>query len=212
MTEKDIDGRIAQSNGRLKAANVGIAIQRQGDHLYLRGTFPPKPNSQALSDYQQRLALGIHANPHGLKLAEAEARKIGALLDCKEFDWIPYLKAASATLTCGDWVAKFEKDYFTKRDRNPKTLTTWNRNYLEVLNRLPVDEVLSVDVLKNLLLATKPDTRSRQNYSMVCNSLAKFAVLAQSAVFGFLVLLSRDTSGRQVNKSVGEIKTQISIG
>ncbi|OIP78088.1 MAG: hypothetical protein AUK48_02410 [Oscillatoriales cyanobacterium CG2_30_44_21] len=45
MAEIDIDGRIAQANGRLKSAKVGIAIARQGDRLYLRGTFPPKPDS-----------------------------------------------------------------------------------------------------------------------------------------------------------------------
>ena len=177
MSEKDIDGRIAQSNGRLKAANVGIAIQRQGDRLYLRGTFPPKPHSKVSTPCQQRLALGFHANPLGVKNAEAEARKVGALIDCKEFSWSPYLKDAVNSVTCGEWVQKFEKDYFAKRDRNPKTETTWSKSYLEVLKRLPVDEILSVEILKNLVLTTQPDTRSRQNYAMVCNAIAKFANL-----------------------------------
>jgi len=177
MTASEIDGRIAQANGRLKAAKVGISIQRQGDRLYLRGTFPSKPHLPIREPYQQRLALSIHANPLGVKNAEAEARKIGALLDCKEFSWSPYLKDAINSVTCGDWVAKFEKDYFAKRDRNPKTETTWQRSYLEVLKRLPTDEALTTEILKNLILGTAPDTRSRQNYAMVCNSLAKFANL-----------------------------------
>ncbi len=177
MTQNDIDPKISQANGRLRSAKVGISIERKGDRLYLRGILPPKPNSQALNHYQQRLALNIHANPRGLKLAEAEARKVGALLDCKEFTWSPYSKQAFKSVTCGDWVEKFEKDYFVKRDRNPKTETTWRKNYYEVLKRLPVEEPLSIEILKNLLLSTKPDTRSRQNYAMVCNSLAKFANL-----------------------------------
>jgi hypothetical protein len=148
MTQKDIDPKLAQANGRLKSAKVGIAIERKGDRLYLRGILPPKPNSKVENDYQQRLALSIHANPHGLKLAEAEARKVGALLDCKEFTWSPYLKEEINAVTCGEWVQKFEKDYFAKRDRNPKTETTWSKSYLEVLKRLPVDEILSVEVLK----------------------------------------------------------------
>jgi integrase len=177
MTKNDIDGRIAQANGRLKSAKVGIAIVRQGDRLYLRGTFPPKPDSDKKAPYQQRLALGFHANPLGVKNAEAEARKIGALLDCKEFEWLPYLKISAPSVTCGDWVAKFEKDYFDKRDRNPKTETTWQKNYNEVLKRLPVEEPLSIKVLKSLIEQTTPDTRSRQNYAMVCNAFAKFANL-----------------------------------
>ena len=91
MAQNDIDGRIAQANGRLKSAKVGMTIERKGDRLYLRGIFPPKPDSTKKEPYQQRLALGIHANPLGVKLAEAEARKVGALIDCKEFLWLPYL-------------------------------------------------------------------------------------------------------------------------
>jgi integrase len=177
MAQKDIDGRIAQANGRLKSANVGVSITRQGDRLYLRATFPPKPDSDKTAPYQQRLALGIHANPLGIKEAEAEARKIGALLDCKEFSWQPYIKANAPAITCGEWVEKFEKDYFSKRDKNPKTLTTWRKNYHEVLKRLPVDEALCAEILKQLILRVAPDTRSRQNYVMVANSLAKFANL-----------------------------------
>ncbi|WP_103666405.1 integrase [Pseudanabaena sp. BC1403] len=177
MSQNEIDGRISQANGRLKAASVGVSIERQGNCLYLRGTFPPKPNSQFKTARQQKFALGVHANPLGVKLAEAEARKVGALIDCKEFSWSPYLKDAVNSVTCGDWVEKFEKDYFAKRDRNPKTQTTWTRSYWEVLKRLPSDEALSSEILKDLILRTKPDSRSRQNYAMVCNSLAKFANL-----------------------------------
>lgn len=173
----EIDGKIAQANGRLKAAKVGIRIERQGDRLWLRGTFPPKPNAQFDKPKQQKFSLGLHANPLGIKLAEAEARKVAALLACKEFSWLPYLKDSAKPTNCGDWVQKFEKDYFAKRDRNPKTETTWQRSYLEVLKRLPSDEPLTPEILKNLILGTAPDTRSRQNYAMVCNSLARFANL-----------------------------------
>lgn len=173
----EIDGKIAQANGRLKAAKVGIRIERQGDRLWLRGTFPPKPNAQFDKPKQQKFALGLNANPLGVKLAEAEARKVAALLACKEFSWTPYLKDAAKPTSCGDWVQKFEKDYFVKRERNPKTETTWKRNYWEVLKRLPSEEPLTSEILKNLILGTAPDTRSRQNYAMVCNSFAKFANL-----------------------------------
>ena len=82
-------GKIAQANGRLKAANVGVVIELRGSRLILRATLPPKPGSNKKHPYQQRLSLGLRANLAGLKEAESEARKISALIDCKEFDWDP---------------------------------------------------------------------------------------------------------------------------
>jgi integrase len=174
MTE--IDGRIAQANGRLKAAKVGAAIARVGDRLTIRATFPPKPDSEKDRPYQQRLFLGYHANPTGLKLAEAEARKIGALLDCGDFEWQPYLsEKLDATLTVGDWVSRFEVDYFTRRARTTKSETTWKGDYWKVLSKLDRDAVLDADLLRSAIASTKPDTKTRKRYCMVFGALARLA-------------------------------------
>ena len=115
----DIDARIAQANGRLKAAKVGVQIQRVNGRLYLRSTFPPRPGSSKGTPHQQRLALGYHANPYAVSQAEKEARKVGALLDCGDFDWLPYLNERSITpllpQSVNHWVDRFEASY---RDRN----------------------------------------------------------------------------------------------
>jgi hypothetical protein len=150
ITTSTIDGRIAQANGRLKAAKVGAVIARLGDRLTIRATFPPKPDSDKDRPYQQRLFLGYHANPTGLKLAEAEARKIGALLDCGDFEWGPYLnEKLDATLTVGDWVSRFEADYFTRRARTTKSETTWKGDYWKVLKQLDQDASLDVNLLRD---------------------------------------------------------------
>ncbi|MBD2743688.1 site-specific integrase [Coleofasciculus sp. FACHB-1120] len=172
--------KLAQANGRLKAAKVGAKIEIKGNRLYLRATFPPKSSSSKQIPYQQRLALGIHANPTGLSEAEKEARKIGALLDCKEFSWEPYLKASAErenANTVADWTLRFEADYFHRRRRSDKSESTWKGDYLKVLRQLPQDELLSVDLLKTLVLATTPDSKSRKRVCMVANALAKFAGL-----------------------------------
>jgi hypothetical protein len=68
-----LEGRVAQANGRLKAANVGISIELDGGSLYLRGTLPPRPGAKSLQPCQQRVSLkrlGIRANAAGI--AEAE--------------------------------------------------------------------------------------------------------------------------------------------
>ncbi len=64
--DKQIAGRIDQANGRLRAGNVGVTIERINDRLYLRATFPDRTGG---SPRQQRLATGIHANAQGVSAA-----------------------------------------------------------------------------------------------------------------------------------------------
>lgn len=173
----DFEARLAQTNGRLKSAKVGVTVEVMGDRLYLRSTFPPRPGSRRVHPYQQRVALGYHANPAGLKLAEQEARKVGALLDCGEFDWSVYVKSDIHThvQTVGDWIAKFEQDYFTRRARNPKSETTWRHDYIKVFSTLDVDAQLTPAVLLQAIASTAPDTRTRKRFVDVLSRLAKFA-------------------------------------
>jgi integrase len=174
----DIDARIAQANGRLKSARVGISIEQKGNRLYLRGTLPPRPGSTQKQAYQQRLSLGIHANPSGVKLAEAEARKVGALLDCKQFDWQPYTKIATvAPQKVSEWIEQFEINYFQNRERNDKTLTTWNGDYAKVLDKLPKDELLTSVLIDEYIRNIEPDTKTRKRVCMVLRALSQFAEL-----------------------------------
>jgi integrase len=173
-----MDSKIDQANKRLKAANVGVTIKVQGDRLSLRATLPPKPNSGKTYSHQQTIALGVRKTPAGLQYAVREARKVGALLDCKEFDWTPYLKNSVPTPeTVKDWVQRFESDYFSRRARNYKSETTWKGEYLSFFNRLPQDKGLTVEILKHAILQTKPDTRSRKRACMSLGALASFAQL-----------------------------------
>jgi hypothetical protein len=87
--------RIAQANGRLKSANVGLSILLRNSRLYLRGTLPPKPGSLKDKAFQQEIALGflgIRANPAGVSAAEREARRVGIALQDGTFDWRCFLK------------------------------------------------------------------------------------------------------------------------
>ncbi|NHC34701.1 integrase [Scytonema millei] len=173
----DIQGRLNQANGRLRAAKVGVTIEAKGNRLYLRATFPPKLDTEKTKPFQQRLALGFHTNPSGISLAEAEARKVGALLDCKEFSWQSYLKheLPKSQPLVRDWIAKFEQHYFDCRARTPKTETTWKKDYWLVLKQLPSDQELTAQLLTTTILSTAPDTKSRKRYCMVLQALAKFA-------------------------------------
>lgn len=173
-----IEGKIAQANGRLKAANIGVTIGVKGSRLYLRATFPPKPGSDRNLPHQQRLFTGYHANPAGLKAAELDARVIGSLLEQNQFSWEPYIKSPQTQAqTVGDWVEKFEKDYFSRRKKTPKSETTWASDYQKVFCTLPAGENLSLELLDQAIRATEPDSRTRKRFVDCCSRLARFAGL-----------------------------------
>jgi hypothetical protein len=75
--------KLTEANDRLKAANVGIGILNRNHKLYLRGILPPKDGQG--KPRRQEIAIGARATPAGIRFAESEARKVGALVDCKEF-------------------------------------------------------------------------------------------------------------------------------
>ncbi len=170
-----IDHRLAQANGRLKAARMGVSIEQSRNRLCLRATLPPRPGSGRARPFQQRIFLGLYANPAGIKAAENEARKISALLACKEFRWEPYLKYGDAPKTVGEWVERFQEDYFERRPQNPKSETTWAKDYMQVFKRLPLDKPLTESLIRTEILRTKPNTRTRRRTVMALSALAKFA-------------------------------------
>lgn len=172
----DFQGRLKQANSRLRAGKVGVSISVAGGRLVLRGTFPPKPGSKHTAPHQQRLYTGLRANPAGLKLAERQAKEVGLLLEAGQFDWDLYVKTAAKN-NVQDWIIAFERDYFTRRQRTPKTETTWKDDYLKVFTRLSPDAPLTVELLRATIEATQPDTRTRKRFCDVLGRLATFAGL-----------------------------------
>ena len=74
-------------NARLKTGRIGVTVEQRGDYLYLVATLPPKPHSGKIRSHQQRIALGVRANPAGFKRAELEAKKLGVQLAEGSFTW-----------------------------------------------------------------------------------------------------------------------------
>jgi len=179
--QDEFKARLDQTNDRLKAGKIGVRIQQIGDRLVLRATLPPKVGSDRTVPYQQRIFLGVFANPAGVQFAEAEAKKVGANLAQGRFVWEPYLKASEPPkqdLTCAEWIEKFEQDYFSSRLRSPQTETTWKHSYLYALEKLPPDELLTAELLLAVAKVTQPDSRSRQLVCMALNKFAKFAEIS----------------------------------
>lgn len=157
----NIEGKLNQANGRMHTAKIGVKIEVKGDRLYLRATLPPKPDSEKNHSYQQRIALGFHANPAGIFLAEAEARKVGVSIERKEFSWDSYLKINRHNLTIAHWIERFEQFHWPTT-RTQASTTTWKTDYQQVFNKLPGSQPLTVEALVGYIVTTAPDSRTRK--------------------------------------------------
>lgn len=166
----DISGKLRQVNGRLRASKVGVTVEQSGDRLRLRATLPPKPNSSIVDSHQQRISLGLLANPAGLKQAEKEARLVGAQLAAREFDWQRWGQLGT-NLSCGDALSKFERHYLA----NGGSRETWEGDYLKALRKLPKDATLTPELLTVLVEGTQANSRSRVRVCMAAGAIAKFA-------------------------------------
>ena len=174
--EEDYSSYLSQLNAQLKTLDIGVRIRLHGDKLYLRATLPPKPGSRQITDYQQEISLDIRANLAGFKLAKLEALSVWMALESGEFDWRPYLKRrAVKQKLVRDWVKEFEADYFDRRERNPKSETTYDKDYRLSFNRLAPDVPLTSERILELVKSIKPDSKSRRRFCMALGALARFA-------------------------------------
>jgi integrase len=180
----DLDARILQTNQRLKAAQLGLQIERRGVKLALRGTLPPRPGSSRLRPHQQRLSLGIPATPAGLKQIEQEAKIVAAQLIQNQFDWREYLTFTDgkrlSQQTLSQQIAAFEQDFFNQPQRliNPAaTKTTWSAAYAPYLRKLTEIAIESPaltlpEAIYKTIESTAINSRSRQ---LCCTTLGAFA-------------------------------------
>ncbi|MGA7932527.1 MAG: hypothetical protein WCA35_03015 [Kovacikia sp.] len=177
-TMVDVDGRIVQANGRLKAGRVGVRVIRRGDTLSLRATLLAKPGAALRKDNRWAIALGVPANPAGVQLAERKARLLGAELQNGSFDWGKWgghQTIDSPLSTVADWVKRFAREY-----QSTIEAVSWHKDYESVFAKLPQDEPLTADLLKRVLLQVKdvrPNSRTQRRYALAFERLARFAGL-----------------------------------
>ncbi|MEM9005493.1 MAG: integrase, partial [Cyanobacteria bacterium P01_F01_bin.86] len=160
--------RLNRANGRLKAAKIPCRVTQIGHRLYARGTFPPPPGSPKSSDYQQRIALKLPANPRGLELAEAKAKTIGIALESGTFAWADYREKAE---TVQEWVDKL-CDQFEGAD------VTWKTDYQQPFNKLPAEAPLTTGLLLQTLESIKRERPNSRAQLRAYNAYRQLATLA----------------------------------
>lgn len=165
----DFRERLNRANGRLKAARIRVRLQVLNQKLYARGTFPPAPGSTKDRPHQQRIALGLPANPRGLSLAEEQAKGMGVALEAGRFDWEPYRGESAETV--GEWIERF-------RRRWRGAAITWQTDYQQPYNKLSHDAPLTVALLEQTAeQKTEEDSRARLRACNAYRQLAEFAGL-----------------------------------
>ncbi|TVQ17798.1 MAG: site-specific integrase [Leptolyngbya sp. DLM2.Bin15] len=176
-----IDERLVILNQRLKAAQLGVSIERRGNKLSLRGTLPPRPGSDRLRPYQQRLSLNLPATPGGLKQAEQQAKIIAGQLLQQTFSWQAYLPMGGgkrlSQMDLAEKIDAFQQAFFDQqRSRPASARTTWQTAYAPYLRKLEAiaratPSLNLAEAIQATIKAIPEDSRGRQ---VCCTALQSF--------------------------------------
>jgi len=168
--------KLKAANAVLKRGTIRVAVIRRNDRLYLRATLPPKPDAAKTEPHQQDISLKVYANPGGLKRAIAEAKRVSAAVALEQFDWEDWgHKPKVLRLTVAQWTQQFEKQYFTDRQRNGGSETTWHKDFYLPFNQLPQGDLLTEELMLKVIEQKAPNSRSRLRFCDAYRALAEFA-------------------------------------
>ena len=185
----DFATQLAQVNNRLKLARLGLQIEHRGNSLGLRGVLPPRPGSDRLRPYQQRISLKLAATIEGLKQAEQEAKIIAVQVLQQSFDWQRYtihLNLSNSGLSQWEQQSEaFEQFFFAQPQRSQKpasSRTTWDSAYRPYLRKLgqTLECNPSLSLLEAIYKTVKGfayESRSRQLCCSALGALADFLQL-----------------------------------
>jgi integrase len=183
-----LDSKILILNQKLKAAGLGLQIERRGAKLNLRGTFPPKPGSDRLRPSQQRLSLACPATLQGLKQADQQVKIVAAQLLQNSFDWKEYLPHSGgkrlSQMELAEQIQAFQTTFLSDPDRqtNPAaTQTTWTAAYAPYLKKLltTVEQNPQLTLTENLYKAIEQIPRQARSRQLCCTALNAFAQFLQ---------------------------------
>ena len=184
MTAHPLDEPLAIVNKRLKAARLGLKVERRGNRLNVRGTLPPRPDSSKLQPYQQRIPLGLSVDDTDIAQIETKVKIIAAELIADIFDWEDYVETRPKRIDAeiSEQIAAFEVHFFRlneNSDRPASVRTTWQKAYLPYLRKLEAiaqqHYTLSLsEAIYATIQSTKANSRSRQVCCTALDALATF--------------------------------------
>jgi hypothetical protein len=172
---------VELANARLKGGRFRVRLELQGlgQWLYVRGTFPPRPDSKRNGNYQSRIALGLQAlDKKSVDQALDTAIQIALDLNRGAFDWRKFSDYEDTSIrTAHDWAVEWEKVWWRGKDKTDHShLNTW-RVYRGCLESLPNGEIRLEALLDWVEKHSQPGKRRRGHYCTCAKGLAQLAGL-----------------------------------
>ena len=163
---------IESINDWLAMDGIAVRLLQRGQSLYCQATVPIDGGWK-----QRQIPLGIKYSDAGLDDAKLAAIEIHRQIKTGTFQlsrWAKPKKKADAAEgeSIGDLVARFEKHY---RATNTLSDQSWRDHWAYVLDALPKDEPLQVDMLIRLVMDARQHPRKQKEYSQKLQRLANFA-------------------------------------
>jgi integrase len=166
---ESIDQAIEQANQGLSR----IVIVRRGRKLALRGSLPKRPG-EGRGNKQTTIALGVFANPSGVKVALAKGQRLESDLNMERFTWADWEKSGGSP--GGKSAADWGKEYAAVKVSTVKA-STYRTNYQERLESLPDKPLTEELLLTHVQQRSKINTKGRRDDCIAFGQLAKFAGL-----------------------------------
>lgn len=159
-----------------------VKIRATGNKLYLRATLPLKPG-QGKGKKQQDIKTGCDNNAKGISKALGQARKLESQICDQTFDWVnwgvepPDETAPEQTPeNIESLIERFTQEHWHRTEKTPNTEYYFQKSYLFYLDRLPIDEPITPENLKETLTKWPPEQKAaRKKAYTALNALAKFA-------------------------------------
>ncbi len=163
--------RIDQAIERANQGLNRVKIFRRDRKMALRGSLPKKAG-EGRGNKQRTIALGVFANPEGVKVALSRAQRLESDLNMERFKWVDWEGGGveQGGKTAADWAKEF--GVIKAGTFKP---SSYESNYREPLDSLPTKPLTEELLIAHILGRSQPSTWTRNNDCMVFKQVAKFA-------------------------------------
>ena len=181
----DENQKLLDINQDLESKGINLRIEKRGKVLNIRGSLPDK-KCPSLSKVQ-RISLKLPYDINGLEEAKKAIELIDFQLKKSQFCWSHWIKEKpissikSKKLDIANEIKSFKKQFFSNPSKSKSPagrISTWQSAYKPYMNRLielsnKSSLKLGEDLLLEILLSYKENSRSRQQCGVALSALAR---------------------------------------
>jgi len=181
----DENQKLLDINQDLESKGINLRIEKRGKVLNIRGSLPDK-KSPSFSKVQ-RISLKLPYDINGLEEAKKAIELIDFQLKKSQFCWTHWIKEQAVSskknhkINVSNEIESFKKNFFSdtsKSKSNAGMISTWQSAYKPYMNRLigisnKSNLKLGKELLVEILLSYKENSRSRQQCGIALSALAR---------------------------------------